>query len=343
MSRFLVVILLLAALAATAGASPLFDDDAILDVTLSGPLGTIARDKKEDERIEYPFVLGVGGVDIPISARVRGKSRTIVCRFPPLRLKIPAGGAEQTAFAGQDKLKLVTHCRNDKQRFENNLLEEYTAYRIFNQITDAGYRVRLLRVSYDDTDSKLKDLDRPYYGFLIESDDELAARLGAEIAEIGGVPYSQLNSDHTALFYVFQYLIGNFDWSFVTAEDAKTCCHNVDLLTKDEQLYPIPYDFDFSGLVNASYAKVPAEVGARRVTQRVYRGYCKLEIEQVAAALDEIVARRDAIMTVVENSPVVGDEDTRSRVRYIGYFFDEVAADREALLEEFDSDCVGPH
>lgn len=340
--RFLVLTLLaLGPLASPVSSSPLFDDDAVIDIRLSGPLRTLARNKKSAERIEYPFVLSVDGKDIPVDVRVRGKSRTIVCGFPPLRLRFRHKDAHQTVFSGQDKLKLVTHCKSNSQASENNLLEEYTAYRIFNLITDFGYRVRLLRVHYEDTDGGLKHLDRPYYGFLIESHRELAARIGGEVSTIGGVPYARLNSHQTSLVYVFNYLIGNADWSLVRGAGEDVCCHNVHLIEKNGGLYPIPYDFDLSGLVNASYAKSNSTVGTTRVTQRVYRGYCKLPMDRVVPALEEITALRDSIMTLVEQSPVAGSEDTDARVRYIDDFF-EAAEDFEKLLKQFDGDCVGP-
>jgi hypothetical protein len=340
--RFLALTLLaLGPLASPAFSSPLFDDDSVIEIRLSGPLRTLARDKKSAERVEFPFLLSVNGTDIPVDIRVRGKSRTIVCGFPPLRLRFPADGTSETVFAGQDKLKLVTHCKSNRQGSENNTLEEYTAFRIFNLISDASYRVRLLRIQYEDTDGGLRHLDRPYYGFLIESDQELAARIDGEVAEIGGVPYSRLNDSKTALFYVFQFLIGNTDWSFINAEDEEVCCHNVHLVEKDGGLYPIPYDFDFSGLVNASYAKPNSVLGKKRVTQRVYRGYCKLPMERVAPALEKITTLREPIMSLVEQSPVVGNEDIDSRVRYIGHFFEE-AENAAKLLKQFDADCVGP-
>ena len=334
-------LLALGPLANPAFSSPLFDDDSVLDVRLSGPLRTLARDKRSAERIEFPFMLSVNGTDIPMEVRVRGNSRTIVCGFPPLRLRFPAEGTGQTVFAGQDKLKLVTHCKSNRQKSENNLLEEYTAYRIFNLISDAGYRVRLLRIHYEDTDGGLKHLDRPYYGFLIESDRELAARINGEVSAVGGVPYSRLNDNQTALVYVFQYLIGNTDWSFITAEGQDVCCHNVHLIERNGGLLPIPYDFDLSGLVNASYAKPNSIVGTKRVTQRIYRGYCKLPIDRVAPALEKITALREPIMSLVEESPIAGDEDTGSRLRYTGHFFEE-AENSAKLLRRFDADCVGP-
>jgi hypothetical protein len=340
--RFLALTLLaLGPLASPAFSSPLFDDDSVIEIRLSGPLRTLARDKKRAERVEFPFLLSVNGLDIPVDIRVRGKSRITACGFPPLRLRFPVEGTSQTVFAGQDKLKLVTHCKSNRQASENNLLEEYLAYRIFNLIADAGYRVRLLRIQYEDTDGGLKHLDRPYYGFLIESDRELAARVNGDVSTISGVPYSRLNDNQTALVYVFQYLIGNTDWSLIRGDGEDVCCHNVHLIEKNGGLYPIPYDFDFSGLVNARYAKPNTVIGTNRVTQRTYRGYCKLPMDRIATALETITARREPILSLAEQSPVVGNEDTDSRVRYIDHFFEE-AENSAKLLKQFDADCVGP-
>jgi hypothetical protein len=140
---------------------------------------------------------------------------------------------------------------------------------------------------------------------------------------------------------VFQYLIGNTDWSFVATEDEDSCCHNVDLLEKDEELYPVPFDFDLSGLVNAKYAKPAAGVRARKVTTRVYRGYCRSALEDVALALDDVVALRDEILAIAESVPVVGKERAVARAQYIDRFFEEAADDREKLLKRFGKDCVG--
>jgi hypothetical protein len=331
------------ALVSPALADSLFEDDAALELRLSGPLRTLVRDRRANDPEEHPFILTIGDTEIPVDVRVRGKSRKKVCSFPPLRLDFSPEQTGGTIFEGQNKIKLVTHCRSNRENLENNLLEEYTAYRIFNLISDIGYRVRLLRIQYEDTEGKLKDIDRPYYAFLIESDSELARRAGSSVAKVQGVPYSRLNDEQTARFYVFQYLIGNFDWSYVIADGAETCCHNVDLLERDGALYPVPYDFDMSGIVNASYTHVPESLSIRRATQRVYRGYCKLEMEKLAAAFDEIVALRDDIMQLVRNSPVTGDEDISSRERFIGHFFERAIEDRDKILEEFDSDCLGPH
>ena len=340
-SRLSMAALLLLFYCAPVLASSLFDSDSVLDISLTGPLGTISKHRQAEDRIEYPFVLTVNDQDVPVTVRVRGHSRTLFCSFPPLRLRFQDPTTDQTPFQGQEKLKLVTHCRNDKEHYENNLLDEYSAYRIFNLVSEASYRVRLLRITYNDTDGRHKDLDRPYYGFLIESDEELAARLGGEVEEIPGVVYSRLNESQTARVNVFQYLIANADWSLVTATDEDECCHNVDLVKVDDELYPVPYDFDMAGIVNASYAKLPEEIRARAVTTRVYRGYCRSPIDAVAEAFDTIVELRDAVVSVAAAVPTVGRAEAEARAEFVDRFFAEATDDREKLLEKFDRSCIG--
>ena len=338
MSRFLTAALLLLICSIPALASPLFDADSVLEIGLRGPLGTIGKERRDDERVEYPFVLTIDGKEIPVQVRIRGKSRTEVCQFPPLRLNFESGAADNTPFAGQHRLKLVTHCRSGQSHYENNTLDEYTAYRIFNQISEVSYRVRLLRIRYEDTDDKLRHLDQAYYGFIIESDEELAARAGGNVEHIPGVLYSKLNVDHTARLNVFQYLIANVDWSFVNHLEEDTCCHNIDLIQAEGGLYPVPFDFDLSGFVNATYAKT---ADRRRVTTRVYGGYCRSPIEAVALAVDEITALREQILDVTQASPAVGRDDVESRVGYIDGFFEEANDDREKLIAKFERTCLG--
>lgn len=323
------------------GATPLFEDDTIIDVSLSGPLGTISREREDEERVEYPFVLTVDGRELPVMVRVRGKSRTVVCEFPPLRLNFDATETDDTPFSGQDTLKMVTHCESGKDHYEINVVDEYLAYRIFNVISEAGFRVRLLRVTYEDTSGRLKDLERPYYAFVVEPDDDLAARLEGTIASIEAVLYSRLDESQTALMNVFQYLIANTDWSFVRNLEDEDCCHNVDLIEKNEVLLPVPRDFDLAGLVNATYAKPAEETRIRRVTTRAYRGYCRSPIDAVASALDRIVELQDEIMAVVAEAPDVEGDDKESRAEYIGEFFEEATEDREKLLKQFEKKCIG--
>lgn len=317
-------------------ASPLFDDGTVLDVTLRGPLAAVFADT--EERAERDFVLEVDGDEYPVKVRVRGKSRVRVCEFPPLRLNFRRANVSQTVFAGQDKLKLVTHCRN-YDRAEQDMLEEYAAYRIFNVLTDLSYRVRLLRVSYVDTDGKLGEKGAHRFAFVLETEEQLAARMGAQPVRIRGVPKQRHDLAEAALVYVYQYLIANTDWGLVKADHDEGCCHNIDLFERDGIVVFVPYDLDLSGLVNAKYAFPDRTLRIKRVTQRLYRGLCS-DRSIVGAALDKVQANEKDIMAVLAATPGLSDDNRDKAKRFLGRYF-EKAADRDKLLDKFEQRCVG--
>lgn len=318
-----------------ASASPLFDDDSVINIKLIGPFGTLID--ANDENVELPFILQANGVEHSIDVRVRGKSRRRVCDFPPLRLIFPDSDTAQTIFAGQDKLKLVTHCF-DRESAQADILQEYAAYRIFNIISDVGYRVRLLNITYTDTDSHPDEGTFARYGVVIESAAELARRVDGTAVDVTGVSLATLDDRQEAAVYVFQYLIGNTDWSLVTADDDDTCCHNGDLIDIGDARYYVPYDFDLSGLVNTRYARPDPSLRISRVTQRLYRGFCV----NSDALQDAIVAVRDqksAIFDEVRRTPGLSDKETQATLKYIERFFKQ-AENEEKMLRYFEQRCL---
>ncbi len=335
-SRLFMSVLLLAGACGQAAAAPLFDDQAVLEVELIGPIHSVLKSKKE--RQEYPFVLRVDGRELPVDVRVRGNSRLQYCRFPPLRLDFDRSETGQTAFAGQDVLKLVTHCVSSSTG-EKNLLEEYVAYRIFNLLSDFSYRVRLLRMHYVDTDDRIDRGARNRYAFVIESTDQLAARLDAAPLQRTAVPKKKLDAEQAARVYVFQYLVGNTDWSLVSARDEQECCHNGRLVERNERIFYVPYDFDQSGIVNARYAKPHPVVRLPNVRARRYRGYCT-DSDDLRDALTYVNLRRDEIIELVRNTPGLKERDAERTVDYLMSYFDK-SADEEKMLEKFEKECIG--
>jgi hypothetical protein len=319
-----------------ARAAPLFADDAVIEIRLTGPIGRLL-DSDPDERHELEFELQSEGVRHALKVRVRGNSRLRVCKFPPLRLNFAAGGLAGTVFEGQDKLKLVTHCRNDDQA-EQDVLLEYLAYRIFNVLSDVSYRVRLVRMTYDDTDNTLDADARHRYGFFIEPRSELAARTGSEAVNLVGVARSAVDPDQAARVFIFQYMIGNTDWSMVKADSDEFCCHNVDLFDINDVPFLVPYDFDLSGLVNTRYAKPDPSLRISRVTKRLYRGYC-ISPGALRAALADIVAREDDIMALPGTIPGLSAREADTAARYLAKFFAR-AQDQRKLLRSFESRCL---
>ena len=322
-------------LASAAGfASPLFESDAVLEITLEGPLSTVIEDT--EDRNEHRFALTVQGSTIDLDVRVRGISRLRVCTFPPLRLDFRGGDTTDTVFTGQNKLKLVTHCKGGAD-YEQNVLEEYAAYRIFNVLSEVSFRTRLARIRYVDTDDPGgNELVR--HAFFIESDRALAERSGGSVLETRRVTKNYLDETQTALAYIFQYLIGNTDWSLVRALDKDSCCHNGLLVDIGERHFYVPYDFDLSGLVNARYAKPDPSLRTKRVTQRRYRGYC-MPGEAVREGLRLVLDHHDDIIRVIGELPLLSEKEIESRTRFVEGFF-KAAANEDKLLRRFKSRCL---
>lgn len=314
-----------------ADASALFDDDAVLDIELRGPLRATLRDDRD--RKERPFVLAVNGAELDTMVRVRGKSRVVTCGFPPLRLRLD--DAAGTVFAGQGKLKLVTHC-NTARTYELNLIEEYAAYRVIALLVRSSVRVRLLRIRYVDTDKPgQKPLER--FGFVLEPERQIAERIGGQLVELKGVSLSQLAREQLANVFVAQYLIGNTDYSLVTAEADDTCCHNGILIEVAGKLHYVPYDFDRTKLVDASYAK-PRTGSRRRAPPRRYVGYCVDDLD-LEAAIGRARDTRDSIFAELRAVEAISGRELEHATGFLEGFFRE-AEDPARLLARFEKNCL---
>src|SRR5438128_9416141 len=187
--------------------SRLFVEPTPLTLRFEGDLHALTRDRGT-QRKEHPATLRYGsGADtgaIPVKLRTRGIFRLKTCGFPPIRLDLPSHKVEGTPFAGQDRLKLVTHCQRDRLS-ERNLLREYALYRVFNAVTDTSFRVRVAHMT--DVDYARHDtISR--YGFLIESDTGLATRIAATPVRANNVYDAVIEASYMTLVAVFQYGIG---------------------------------------------------------------------------------------------------------------------------------------
>ena len=314
-------------------AAPLFEDPAVVDAVLAGPLGQLMDDP--EGRDQLPFSFRVEGTQHNVKVRIRGKSRLRVCEFLPLRLNFKKSEVDGTLFAGQDKIKLVVPCHT-RERAEKNLLEEYAIYRMFNLLTPASYRVRLLRTTFEDTAAD--GADETLHTFLLEPEAQLAARLGGERSARTEVALGWLDEQQMAMVYVFQYLVGNVDWSLVLPEGDDRCCHNGTLIETGAEVFYVPYDFDLSGFVDAPYAFPPPDLRLKSVTQRRYRGFCTGR-DYLQQALRTIVAKRSEMVEIVQSLPVLSDKDKSRRIAYLDQFF-RAAADEDRLLDRFERRCI---
>jgi len=224
---------------------------------------------------------------------------------------------------------LVTHCQGDRLS-ERNLLREYALYRVFNAVTDSSFRVRLAHVTYLDS-ARHDSVTR--YGFLIESDTALAKRISADQIHADNVFDPMTDAPYMTLVAVFQYLIGNTDWSVWKR-------HNIAIFQKVAEprtLLAVPYDFDFSGAVNAPYASPPEQLKIQSVRQRVYRGFC-----QPDSVLDGVLARfraaKDSMYAAVRAVPDLPERDVRNVLDYFDEFY-KVIDNRGLVNRELVRSC----
>jgi hypothetical protein len=330
-----ILLLLTLAISPPTRATPLFDDDAVLSVEVVGPFGTLAQNT--EQRDELPFILRSGDVEHEIKVRVRGKSRLHLCNFPPLQLNFRKDRTEGSVFAGQDKLKLVTPCHLS-DRAEIDLLEEYAAYRIFNLLSDASFRVRLMHMRFVDSESRLPKVPAEYYAFVIEPSGHLAERVRGIESDLAEVALSWLDTEQLAIVFVFQFLIANTDWSLVRPLEEQACCHNGDLFDTDDKTLYVPYDFDLSGLVNAPYARRNPELRVRNVTFRRYRGFC-IDPVPLRNAIRTVRSRQETVLDIISGLPVLTEDEKRKRAEYLMQFFDETE-NEDRLMRRFEKRCI---
>jgi len=307
---------------------PLFSDSTEVQIVLEAPLNSLVRNasRNTDAVPAVATITAPGGqaerFDIQLSPRGFSRRTGGICSFPPLRLDFDT--VRGTYMRGQNRLKLVTRCRNGAN-YEQLTVLEYTAYRLYNEITPLSYRVRPVRVTYRDTEGRRRE--ETQFNFVIEDLDDVARR-NNEMAALdvlsNEVRSSQLHADTAAAYGLFQYMIGNLDWDMVSGHAGEECCHNSKLMAATaesrENVIPVPYDFDYSGFVNAPYAIPPEGLSVPNVRTRYYRGLCRHN-DQVPAAAERIRARRDAIYAIVDGETRLNANTRRNARRYLEEFF----------------------
>lgn len=296
----------------------LFSSDDVLEMILETDLGQLLSDRSEDSEEQPATVTVTVPGDIPdaVSLRVRTRGRfrlrRDICPFPPIRLNFPSEGTDGSVFQGADKIKLVTHC-HDRRSYEQNVLEEYLAYRIFNLISDVSFRVRLARITYRDSEGKEDDTTK--YGFLIEDPASLAARVGGDALEIPGARATEFEPEQMGNLFLFQYLIGNIDWATANMQ-------NLEVFRIGFDYFAVPYDFDWSGIVDAPYAG-PSPLTERlhqSVTERLYLGVC-WEAVDYPAVISHFMDLRQDILALPETIPGLSEANIRTARRYIDDFY----------------------
>ncbi len=338
----LIVFLALVALTSGASADLLFDSSDTLHVTIEAPMRQL--DRKRQLKPEFAGVLRYqdeSGIEqvLAVNIATRGNSRLETCDFPPLRLIVDTGQAEGTVFAGQRKLKLVTQC--DRSSYGKDwLLLELGIYRAYNVITDYSYRVRRLQVTYQDNESER--LDRIHPAFIIESTGAVAERLQRKSIRPPSVDIEQYSAVESAHNLLFQYLVGNTDFSVKRGPSGEGCCHNGRVLAppgRQDDWVALPYDFDQAGLINTDYALPSEQFSISKVTRRLYRGFCSHN-DVLRDSITLFNERREDI-TAALILPELRKRKFKRAHAYVDKFY-EVINDPDDLYDKILNKCRGP-
>jgi hypothetical protein len=297
----------------------LFAEGDPIQLTLTFDLKSYKRNKYADEYIPVHLKLVVPeGAEVEKEVRIkpRGEFRRKHCSLAPFWLNIRKSDVANVHLQDVKRMKMVTQCFDGKS-YENYVMREYLAYKIYNLITPASFRVRLIQIRYVDTGRKMKET--PGWAFLIEPESMMAQRNQATVVKNDKLGMVHMRQDEMLRVAVFMYLIGNGDYS-VSGR------HNLKLMGVGkfgtEGFTPVPYDFDYAGIVNAHYAVPGESLGIESVKERYYLGPCASE-ESYQKAIRIYTEKRDEILGLVRDFPYLGEKDRKEVVRYLESFFEK--------------------
>ncbi len=311
----------------------LFTNEDPLELDLRFDITHYTRKKPKEEYLKAILTYHLNdkdSVNKEIRLKSRGEFRNGYCSFPPIVVNFKKGGFKKEDLKDIEKMKLVTHCMSGN---EQNLLKEYLIYKLYNVLTDSSFRVRLLKINYINTYKESKPIRS--YGFFIEPVSILADRIKCTPVEALNLTQRNIQPEYIDRVAIFNYMIGNTDWSVPNQ-------HNVKVFTVPASANPslglvIPYDFDYSGLVNAHYA-VPAEgLKITSVRDRIYLGLCR-EPEEFARAIRQFADKKEEFYKVIREFQYLDDKTKKGILKYIDEFYSGFD-NKNTIVSEFEREC----
>ncbi len=302
---------------------PLFQTDEILTFRLTFDMDSLLSDRGAEP--EYrPAHLSMEGeqedIELDLKIKTRGNFRLNPqnCDFPPIKLNFKKKEIEQNIFSGHDKLKLVTHCQD-----EAYVLKEYLAYKIYQLLNPHSFQVRLAKITYIDKRKNHRPFAR--YAFLLESKEALAARLDGEIIEDPAITISEDETleETTARLYLFQYLLGNRDWDILLKKNVKL------VKTTKGEFIPVPYDFDFTGWVNATYTTAYMGDLAKDFEYRAGRKLCKSQAVW-DACFAHFESKKGEMIQLITDFKLLGKRERNELIQLVESFYEDIKKPQKA-------------
>ena len=296
----------------------LFDSDEPLTISLKGKVRELLKDRDAISHLHplqlvYKDEVGVE-VSISVNVNTRGYFRKLKanCSYPPLMIQFAKdAGQISSIFRDQLKLKLVMPCAADEY-----IIREWLVYKIYNLVTPKSFKARLVKVQLEDERSS-----KPagsFYGILLEEEKQMARR-NKMIPVTKKLSPQQVNAEAFHTMAVFEYLIGNTDWSTQFLQ-------NVKLIARDSTATPIPvpYDFDHAGIVRAPYAHPAEELQLHSTRQRRYRGYCITNLKTFEPVIADFNRIKDDVYKIYATCPIIDTRYKRYVTQYLDEFYDTI-------------------
>jgi len=305
-----------------------------MDITLTADLKAFQKNKNKDEyqdvHFHYQFNDSVS-IEHTLRMKARGQFRKSHCTYAPFWLNIRKADVVNENLQEVKKFKVVTQCKGGKD-YSDYVLKEYLAYKIYNLLSPLSFRVRLTRMKYVDTGRKNKVKES--WGFIIEPEEMMADRNDAIVVKNDEISMHFMRPGELDLAALFQYMVGNPDYSIVGR-------HNMKILGRPgfgtEGYTPVPYDFDYTGIVNAVYALPGENLGVSSVRERYYLGPCR-EDQDFQVAIDHIKAHREEIMDLVSDFPYLHDKHKKEMIGYLESYFSS-ASQANFITKNLKSTC----
>lgn len=298
---------------AQADTKGLFDSNEPLEIFLKGKVRELLKDRSEISKL-HSLTLAYKDensveISIPVDIKTRGRFRKLKenCAYPPLMIHFAKNVQQLTSvFREQSKLKLVMPCAADEY-----IIREWLVYKIYNLVTPKSFKARLVKVHLDDDRSR-----KPagyFFGILLEEEKQMARRNSMVVVNKRAQP-NQTNAEAFHMMAVFQYLIGNTDWSIQYLQ-------NIKLMARDSIAtpLPVPYDFDHAGIVKAPYAQPPEALQLHSTRDRRYRGYCITNMK----TFEPVIARFNQIKEDLYKLYITCTLLDTRYVRYVTQYLDE--------------------
>ncbi len=296
----------------------LFKSQQILKVHLTFNIDSLLNNRNIDTighlgTLTY-FETGVRSTDISVIVKTRGNFRKNPdnCSFPSLKLEFLTDNSEDRLFRGLEWLKLVTHCQTDSTGFERFILQEYLLYKTYNIINPFSFNVRLLDIKYIDTSVSGTIIQS--YAFFIERPKQMAQRNGGELVKTDVMLYKNLDKTSLVKLSLFQYMIRNNDWSV-------PLLHNVKFVKTTNSLpIPVPYDFDWAGIVSAPYRVGAFTVDKTDVADVLYMGIC-LKRKELIPFLEFYFSVENRIYSLYRDFPYLDETQKERTLRMYDDFY----------------------